>query len=71
MLTANPDQFSMFAFQKKYKMVYYILSTISFDDDVDGETEKPDIIMDYNNTKTGVHIIHQIFKAHNSACVEI
>lgn len=73
----RPPCTSMFAFRKEYTFVSYtpkktknvlLLSTIHYDDVIDEETDKPGIIMLYNNHyKGGVDMVDQRCPNYNCA----
>lgn len=72
----RPEKTSMFAFQDKCTLVSYIpkkgknvmlLSTMHFDDALDRETGKPEMITDYNVTKGGVDVVDKMCEAYNCA----
>lgn len=72
----RPVNSTMFAFQEKCTLVSYIprprknvfvLSTMHYDDQVDSNTGKPEIIMTYNATKSGVAISDKLCEAYNCA----
>lgn len=67
---------SLFGFQKDLTLVSYVsrknkcvilISTSHDDDKIDPETQKPDIILDYNRNKGGVDTVDQLCNTYNVA----
>lgn len=65
---------SIFAFQKNVTLVSYIpkkgknvllVSGIHYEDEIDDNTNKPEIIMDYNRTKGGVDCVDKLCAAYD------
>lgn len=72
----RPISSSMFAFRKNCTLVSYIpkknknvllLSSMHHDDEIDSDTKKPDMIMDYNMSKGGVDCVDKLCAAYNCA----
>lgn len=72
----RPKNTSMFAFQQNFTLVSYtpkprknviVMSTMHYDDAINPNTGKPEIIMDYNSTKSGVDILDKMNEAYNCA----
>nr|XP_023026647.1 piggyBac transposable element-derived protein 4-like [Leptinotarsa decemlineata] len=72
--SSRPPLSSMFAFQKNATLVSYIpkknknillVSGIHFDDKIDENTNKPEIIIDYNQTKGGVDCVDKLCAAYD------
>lgn len=73
---AHPPGSSMFAFGNYCTLVSYIpkknrnvllVSSLHHDDNVDSISGKPEIIVDYNNTKGGVDIVDRLCSNYNVA----
>lgn len=72
----RPIESSMFGFQKNITMVSYkpkknkivlLISTMHHDDEVNEVTKKPEIILEYNRTKSGVDVVDKMCVAYNVA----
>lgn len=72
----RPEGSSMFAFQEHTTLVSYIpkpgrtvllISTMHHDDDIDADTGKPAMIIDYNKTKGGVDTVDKLCSTYNCA----
>lgn len=72
----RPIKSSMFGFHENITMVSYmpkknkvvvLISTMHHDDEIDEVTQKPEIIMEYNRTKSGVDVVDKMCVAYNVA----
>lgn len=72
----RPEKSSMFAFHENCTLLSYIpkkgknvllMSSLHRDDIIDSETGKPDIIVNYNQTKGGVDTVDKLCAAYNCA----
>nr|XP_023025985.1 uncharacterized protein LOC111513991 [Leptinotarsa decemlineata] len=72
----RPIGSSMFGFRKDCTLVSYVpkkkknvllISTCHSDDKIDGNSSKPDIIIDYNRTKGGVDVVDKLCASYNTA----